>query len=85
MFLRLLLEIVLSVKTKAREIPVNVLENSQICFLDLTNCINEEIRNNKFPDSLKLPGITPVYKKLDNSDKANYKLVSVLPCLSKVF
>ena len=74
-----------SVKTKAGEIAVNVLKKSQICFLDLTNCINEAIRNNKFPDSLKLPGITPVYKKLDPNDKANYKLVSVLPWLSKVF
>ena len=79
MSLRLLLEIVPSVKTKAGEIPVNVLKNSQICLLDLTNCINEAIRDNKFPDSLKLPSITPVYKKLDPSDKANYKPVSVLP------
>ena len=41
--------------------------------------------NNKFPDSLKLSDITPVYKKLDPSDKANYRPVSVLPLLSKVF
>ena len=52
---------------------------------DLTNCINEAIRNNKFPDFLKLSYITPVYKKLNPSDKANYKPVSVLPLLSKVF
>ena len=51
----------------------------------MTNCINEANRNNKFPDSLKLSDITPVYKKLDPSDKANYRPVSVLPLLSKVF
>ena len=34
----------------AGEIPVNVLKNSEICFFDLTNCINEVTRN-KFPDS----------------------------------
>ena len=54
-------------------------------FFDLTNCINEAIRNNKFPDSLKLSDITPVFKKLGPSDKANYRPVSVLPLLSKVF
>ena len=54
-------------------------------FFDLTNCINEVIRNNKFPDSLKLSDITPVYKKLDPSDKASYRPVSLLPLLSKVF
>ena len=37
-------------KATAGEIPVNVLKNSEICFFDLTNCINEVTRN-KFPDS----------------------------------
>ena len=72
-------------KATAGDIPVNVLKNSEIYFFNLTNCKNEAIRNNKFPDSLKLFDITPVYKKLDPSDKTNYRLVSVLPLLSKVF
>ena len=72
-------------KATVGEIPVNVLKNSEICFFDLTNCINEAIRNNEFPDSLKLSDITPMYKKLDPCDKANYRPVSVLPLLSKVF
>ena len=72
-------------KATAGEIPVNVLKNSEIWFYDLTNCINEAIRNNKFPDSLKLSDIIPAYKKLDPSDKANYRPVSLLPLLSKVF
>ena len=67
------------------KIPANVLKNSEICFFDLTNSINEAIRSNKFPDSLKLSDITPVYKKRDLSDKANYRPVSDLPSLSKVF
>ena len=45
----------------------------------LTNSVKEAIRNNKFPDSLKLSDIKPVYKKLDSCDKANYRPVSVLP------
>ena len=32
----------------------------------LTNSVKEAIRNNKFPDSLKLSDIKPVYKKLDS-------------------
>ena len=64
-------------KATAGEIPVNVLKDCDNCFFDLTSCINEAIRNNKFPDSLKLFDITPVYKKPpDLSDKANYKPVS---------
>ena len=72
-------------KVTAGDIPVNVLKNSEICFFDLATCLNEAIRNKKFPDSLKLSDITPECKKLDPSDKASYRPVSVLPLLSKVF
>ena len=51
----------------------------------LTNCINGSLTNNKFPDTLKLSDITPVFKKLNPSDKANYRPVSILPLVSKVF
>ena len=47
--------------------------------------VNEAIRNNKFPGSFKLSDITPVYKKIDPSDKVNYRPVRVLSLLSKVF
>ena len=52
-------------KAAATEISVNVLKNSENCFFDLTNCINKAIRNNKFPDSLKLSDITAVYKNFN--------------------
>ena len=72
-------------KATAGEIPVNLLKNSEIFFFELTNCINEAIRNNKFLDPLKLSDITPAYKKLDPSDTVSYRPVSVLLLLSKVF
>ena len=51
-------------KATAGEIPVNVLKNCENCFFDLTNCIDEAIRINKFPDSLNLSDITPGHKNL---------------------
>ena len=47
--------------------------------------VNEAVRYNKFPDSLKLPVITSAYKKIDLSDKTKYRPVSVLPLLWIVF
>ena len=82
--IRKVVKILPSDKATATEIPLNVLKNFENCFFDLTNCINKAIRNNKFPDSLKLSDITPVFKKLDPSDKANYRPASVLLFLSKV-
>ena len=51
----------------------------------LTNYINESTKNKKFPDSLKLSNGVPVHKKKDATDKANYRPVSILLLLSKVF
>ena len=72
-------------KASAGEIPIKILKESIFCFPELTNCINESLTNNKFPDTLKLSEITPVFKKLDPSDKANCRPVSILPLVSKVF
>ena len=72
-------------KVSAGEIPIKILKESTFCFPELTNCINEPLTNNKFPDTLKLSDIAPVFKKLNPSDKANYRSVSILPLVSKVF
>ena len=69
----------------ASEIPIKILKESTFCFPDLTNFINESLTNNKFPDTVKRSEITPVFKKLDPSDKANYRPANVLPFVSKVF
>ena len=72
-------------KATAGEIPVDILKNAEFCFSELTKCINKAFNENKFPDTLKLSDIVPVFKKLDPTDKTNFRTVSVLPLLSKVF
>ena len=47
--------------------------------------MNYTLKTGKFLDSLKNATITPVYKKDDPTDKVNYRPVSVLPLLSKIF
>ena len=71
-------------KATAGEIPVDILKNSEFCFNELTKCI-KAFNEKKFPDTLKFPDIVPVFKKLDPTDKTNFRPVSVLPLLSKVF
>ena len=72
-------------KVSAGEIPIEILKESTFCFPELTNCTNESLTNNRFPDTSKLSEITPVFKKLHPSDKANYRPVSILPLVSKLF
>ena len=69
----------LSDKATAGEIPIDMLKNSEFCFNELTKCINKAFNENKFSDTLKLSDIVPVFKKLDSTDKTNFRPVSALP------
>ena len=60
------------------------LANKKIC-KDLANCINECIKQNKFPNELKIADITPIFKKEDPLDKTNYRPISILPTVSNIF
>ena len=65
-------------KVSASEIPNEILKESTFCFSELSNCINKSLTNNKILDTLKLSDIMPVFKNFDPSDKANYRLGSIL-------
>ena len=51
----------------------------------LTKIINLSLRNDCFPDDLKAAEVSPISKKNDDWYKENYRHVSVLPHMSKVF
>ena len=72
-------------KAAGSEIPVNVLKKSNFSFDELTICVNYALINGKFPITLKNANVTPVHKKDDPTDKTNFRPISVLPLLSKVF
>ena len=46
---------------------------------------NEIVQNKIFPANLKLADISPIFKKLKNTLVDNYRPVSVLPTVSKIF
>ena len=56
------------------------LANKKICN-DLANCINECVKQNKFPNKLKIADIMPIFKKEDPLDKTNYRPISILPVI----
>ena len=52
----------------------------------LTSIWNEELVNKcNFPNNLKLADVTPVFKKNSATTASNYRPVSVLPTVSKIF
>ena len=72
-------------KSAGGEIPMQILKESEFTFRILTNCINKSIETGCFPDSLKAANITPIFIKDDPLHKANFRLVSILPLISKVY
>ena len=69
-----------------KNIPTKILkENIYICSSTLLRIINNEIQESHFPDELKLADVTPIFKTNDTTKLENYRPVSVLPVILKVF
>ena len=73
-------------KKTSGNIPIKILQlaATNICDI-LTSCINSNIANCEFPYELKRADIIPCHKKDDTTNKINYRPISLLPTVSKVY
>lgn len=82
-------QIINSLKNKSSNlntIPTKLLKSIRnIISIPLTNLINDSFTSGTFPDSLKIARVTPIYKEGKKTDLNNYRPISVLPIISKVF
>ena len=68
-----------------KNIPAKLLKvKNDICCKPLCNIINNGINSSEFDNGLKSADVTPVFKT-DVTDKKNYRPISVLPIVSKIF
>jgi len=69
------------------DIPIKIVKKYSNIFAELLCVsINESFESKSFPDFLKLADITPVYKKKGSkNDKGNFRPVSILPVISKIY
>ena len=71
---------------RKENIPPKLLkENIDICELFISSNINDCIENGVFPSSLKLADITPIFKNDNRFLKTNYRPISMLPTLTKIY
>ena len=68
-------------------IPTKIMKQvQQVISEPLMHIWNKEIiENKKFPAQLKYADITPIFKKLESILRENYRPVSILPVVSKIF
>ena len=72
--------------TTFKNIPAKLLKSSsEICSESMQVIFNDCIQNDVFPDLLKLADVTSLHKTEEKTRKKNYRPVSVLPTVSKVF
>ena len=70
----------------SRSIPPKFLkENSDVCCEPLAVVINNDISNSCFDNGLKLADLTPIHKGEEATNKKNYRNVSLLPVVTKIF
>ena len=72
--------------TTHNNIPTRVLvENKDIFSPFITVMYNNSTHCSKFPNSLKLADVTPAHKKHERTKMDNYRPISILPPISKIF
>ena len=68
------------------DIPTKLLKHNSRYFADIfSKNINNCFENSNFPTELKLADVIPVYKKKSKNFKDNYRPVSILPNISKIY
>ena len=72
-------------KSVGTKIPIQILKESEFTFEIFTNCINKSIETSCFLDSLEEANTTPIFKKDNPLNNSNYRPVSILSFILKVY
>ena len=83
---KLLMDLKIKKATGHDMLPAKLLKlGSESLCLPIAQLINKCISSGKFPSSMKYADVCPIFKKGNNMDIANYRPVSILPSMSKIF
>ena len=70
----------------SNDILVSVMKQFANCYCEkLTNILNDYLKKNRLPNLMKVAKLSPVFKKLDNTSKDNYRPISTLSNFAKFF
>ena len=72
--------------TQQNDAPTKILkENTEVFAKDLHKNIDFCIENSIFPSDLKVADVTPAFRKKSKTSKDNYRPISILPNVSKIY
>ena len=68
------------------DIPTKIVKENSDIFADIIfHNLNDCFINSVFPENFKTADVIPIFKKGDRADKDNYRPVSILSNLSKIY
>ena len=71
---------------QSTDTPTKIIKKNSNIFADFTlTSFNQSVANSNFPSSLENADITPVFKKGDRNLKDNYRPISILSNISRIF
>ena len=65
--------------------PRLVKESATVIAKPITNILNTSIEQGCYPSAWKMGQVTPLFKKDDEFNKANYRPVTVLPVFNNIY
>ena len=72
--------------SQVNDVHVKVIkENNDIIAFVIRHNFNNSLSSSTFSTALKYADVKPVFKKDNKTDKGNYRPISILPTLSKVY
>ena len=72
--------------TQSDDIPTKIIKNNSDIFSKIFQAnLNNAIETSTFPEQLKYADVKPVFKKDSRTDKKNYRPISILPNISKIY
>ena len=78
--------LVASEATQSDDIPTKITKNNSDIFCRFFQAnFNNAIELTTFPQQLKYADVKPVFKKDSRTDKKNYRPISILPNVSKIY
>ena len=73
-------------RSLSSDIPTKIIKESDDLFaIFITKNFNLPLNKGEFPQILKIAKVTPIYKKVNPFEKDNYRPISILSNISKMY